>query len=183
MSDWVMWIILGLLIVLIILLFASSAIKQKVKQKKQAKEKKIHDANTIEQMHYIHVQLLQLMIVNDKYLEKFEPSIGDFKMNDLVQTANKYLDNLQSDPNFREYIVNSDQTQLLLQYIVKLISTRSNNWAKQCTEVRKYLEDEISKIEDKAMIEEVSKKEDELISEFFEKELYRNGKEENESTK
>ncbi|WHL49290.1 hypothetical protein HYE36_05040 [Mycoplasmopsis bovis] len=62
------------------------------------------------------------MNVNEEFLKKFEPSIGTFKMRDIVSVANRYLKTIEDDLDFREYIVSSDNNSEFLKNFIKAYS-------------------------------------------------------------
>ncbi|WP_029513844.1 MHJ_0274 family protein [Mycoplasmopsis primatum] len=168
-----MWIILGALVAIILSMFTYSAIKSKITKKRKAKKDAEFKSKTAEQVKLTIVKLNSLIDINNEYLQKFEPSIGSFKMNDIVQVANNYLNNMQNDLDFREYIVNSDTAYDFLKYFVRLSHTRCNNWAKQCSDIKEYLEKEI-KVMDTEFVEEKTAQESIKIRQFYEKGLFNN---------
>ncbi|MGV2393601.1 UNVERIFIED_CONTAM: hypothetical protein O8I53_12035 [Campylobacter lari] len=92
------------------------------------KEEKIFLEKSAAQAKNLSIELDALRKVNATYLEKFVPSIGNFKMNDIVQCANKYLDQIQNDKNFKEYIIhNRDDDNKILKIFLSFYQTRSNN--------------------------------------------------------
>lgn len=172
-GGYTMWIILGVLVVVIVGLFVFTAIKDKIKKNKKKKETAIFKQKTNDQLNILNIRLKTLIEINEKFLDEFKPSIGKFKMGDIVNVAINYLNNIEKDPEFREFIVDSDNTADFLRAFVKLSHTRCNNWAKQCEDVKKYFDEKVKKI-DEDLVKEVSEKATQEITEFYEKGLYSN---------
>ncbi|WP_235732217.1 MHJ_0274 family protein [Mycoplasmopsis felifaucium] len=168
-----MWIILGVLIVVILGIFIFTAVKDSLRKKKKKKQDAEFAKKTNEQMQIMNIRLKTLMEINEAYLEKFEPSIGDFKMREIVKVANDYLDNIQRDPDFREFIVNSNNTKDFLRAFVKLSHTRCNNWNKQCQDVKEFFDKYVSEL-DPDLVSEVSEKASIEIKNYYEKGLFAN---------
>ncbi|WP_406617392.1 MHJ_0274 family protein [Mycoplasmopsis adleri] len=172
-----MWIILGVLIVIILGLFVFTAIKDKVKKKKKKKQDAIFKQKTAEQMQIMNIRLKVLMEITEEYLAKFKPSIGDFKMKDIVKVANTYLSNIENDTDFKEFIINSEDSRDFLRAFVKLTHVRCNNWSKQCADVKAFFDKNVADL-DPDLVKEVGDKAQVEITQYYEKGLFGN-----ESTK
>ncbi|VEU75585.1 Uncharacterised protein [Mycoplasmopsis maculosa] len=172
MGNTAMWIVLAVLIVLLVAIFTYSVIKDKIKKRKRAKEEKLFKEKSLEQAKLIFIQLDALKTVNDKYLDEFEVSIGKFKMMQLLRTATKYLDTIQNNEDFKDYVINSkDNENKVLKIFLNFYQNKSNNWSKTCVdslkEINKFKK-EISEYEYNELFNDFKIK----IDEFYKKELY-----------
>ncbi|MBZ4195181.1 MHJ_0274 family protein [Mycoplasma tauri] len=172
-ASLTMWIILGTLILIILSMFIVSAVKSSINKKRKIKKDAAFSENCKKYTELSIIKLNALITVNKEYLEKFEPSIGSFKMSDLVNVAGKYLDEIQNDMNFREYIVNSDTTYEFLKHFVKLSHTRSNNWEKKCFDVIDYLNREMKSISEFVITENKNNYLEEIRN-FYKNKLVKN---------
>ncbi|AEI90457.1 hypothetical protein FCM49_01395 [Mycoplasma bovis] len=165
-----MWIILGVLVAIILFMFIFSSVKNKINKKRKEKRDAEFRKKSAEYANFLAIKISCLMNVNEEFLKKFEPSIGTFKMRDIVSVANRYLKTIEDDLDFREYIVSSDNNSEFLKNFIKLTHTRCNNWSNQCAEFKNELEKKIAKM-DAEFVAEKSSQETLKIREFYEKGL------------
>ncbi|WP_051586196.1 MHJ_0274 family protein [Mycoplasmopsis lipofaciens] len=152
MGQLATWIILGTLVLIFGIFFIFSAIKdRKIKNKKKKDEIRRHN-NSLEQMRYLTFQILALWDKNQELLDNFEPSIGEYKMKEIVNAAHNYLSELEDDLKFKEYIVENVETQHFLSKFIALRETRSNLWNRRCLEIKEYF-DKLNKQYDKALFQ------------------------------
>ncbi|MCE6115545.1 MHJ_0274 family protein [Mycoplasmopsis agalactiae] len=168
-----MWIILGVLVGIILAMFIISSAKNKINKKRKEKQDAEFRKKAAEYANLIAIRLKCLMDVNEEYLQKFEPSIGAFKMRDIVSVANKYLKTIEDDLEFKEYIISSDANSEFLKDFITLTHTRCNNWTSQCDFIKFKLERTIADI-DSEYVEERVAQETLKIREFYEKGLITN---------
>ncbi|MEA4115203.1 hypothetical protein VBM87_00155 [Mycoplasma sp. 744] len=129
------WIILGVVVVIIIIFLIYSSIKNKMKKNKMKKDK-IEFENRASYFKKIYLAKLKVLIdKNNQLIQEFEPSIGEYKMGQIVDVAHKFLNTFASDKNFKEYIVNADSQNDLLSLYIQLRDTRSNLWNKKIENV------------------------------------------------
>ncbi|KKB26774.1 hypothetical protein MM26B8_04180 [Mycoplasmopsis meleagridis] len=128
------WIILGIVVFLVIVFVVYSAIKDRIKKNK-AKKEKIEFENRANYFQKIYIAKLHYLIEkNNEYLQNFEPSIGEYTMGQIVETAHKFLITFENDKNFKEYIVAADSQSNVLNSFLALRDTRSNLWDKKINE-------------------------------------------------
>ncbi|MBU4691906.1 hypothetical protein KQ872_02940 [Mycoplasma sp. ES3225-GEN-MYC] len=167
MNGYLIWWIFGVVILLLIVFFVYSAVKD-ARAKKKRKRKEIEFKNDAARIKTETVLKLDLLLKkNQDLLDNFKPSIGDYKMSQIVNTARKYLLDLQQTPEFKEFIVNNTDCTDLFKNFVVLRDTRSSVWNKANT-VLEYLKEE------KLLIDLENKKEDIVKFESEIEEYYKN---------
>ncbi|MCS4537053.1 hypothetical protein NXS15_02865 [Mycoplasma sp. CSL7475-4] len=165
MPSSTMWIIFGVVIALLLSFFIYSAVKDRMNKKKRKKKEMTHRINSLATKDSVIINLDLIYNKNQSLLKKFRPSIGDFKMSFIVGNARKYLLDLQTEENFKEYIIGNPDTKELLQHYSKLRDTRSTTW-ENLTETLNYIAEEMQLIDkelNKEMIEQIKAK----IEEFY----------------
>ncbi|VEU77890.1 MHJ_0274 family protein [Mycoplasmopsis columbinasalis] len=134
------WIIFIVIISLFAIFFVYSVFKDR-KQRNQRKKDKIIFANQAREYRRKHIFNLHFLIeMNQQYLDNFQPSIGEYKMHDVIDTARAYLLDFENNKEFKEYIVASDDENELLEAYVNLRDTRSNAWTKKIPQVLDYIQ-------------------------------------------
>ncbi|QBF34654.1 hypothetical protein EG856_01820 [Mycoplasmopsis phocirhinis] len=160
MPSNTIWIIFGVVIALLITFFIYSAVKDRLNKKKRKKRELMYKVNASSTKDLVVINLNLLYKKNQDLLKQFKPSVGEFKMSYIVDNARKYLLNLQTEADFKEYIVSNPDTKKLLQHYAKLRDTRSTTW-NSLVESLNYLKEEMELIDkelNKETIEQVNTK-------------------------
>lgn len=136
-----MWAIFGGLIVLLVIFFAYSSIKDKIKAKKKKKFEEKNRVKALELKRFLIFEVKALIEINQKYLDNFEPSIGEYKMVDVINASRKTIKLVENEDNFKEYIMNKSEHIEFLKAYVFLRDNRSNLWASRFKNVIDYIEE------------------------------------------
>ncbi|TQC54207.1 hypothetical protein E1I18_00320 [Mycoplasmopsis mucosicanis] len=142
------WIILIVVVALLVIFFVYSFIKERIKKKKRRIKQMefMNKADEVKKMTIIELSLL--LKKNEELLNNFVPSVGEYKMKEVVQSARQYLLDKHNQPDFKEYIINNVEQKELYKYFALLKDERCTLW-KSFTEVYKYIDEQIHLIDEK----------------------------------
>ncbi|WP_051617767.1 MHJ_0274 family protein [Mycoplasmopsis iners] len=164
------WIILGVVVALIVIFVIYSAVKDRVKKNRIKKNKLIFENKAQYHKKIFVAKLHYLIKENAEKLNDFEPSIGKYTMGEITKTAHLYLESIQNDKDFKEYIVGADSLNELLDCFINLRDTRSNLWDKKLVDTINKISTMFAEYEDVENDEEIISAKNEA-AEFYAKEL------------
>ncbi|WP_029905684.1 MHJ_0274 family protein [Mycoplasmopsis opalescens] len=172
-GNEIVWIILGVFIVIIIVFITYSALKDKAakKRRKRAELEARNQANLYREN--LIFELDELWKQNELLLEKFEPSIGEYKMGDVVSWAYTYIDSISNSSKFKEYVLDGPYNAALLDNIGKLRTNRSSSWSKKCFDVREWINKEMENIDKDFQQNNITQSIDK-VKEFYNEKLQEN---------
>ncbi|UUD35438.1 hypothetical protein NPA07_01005 [Mycoplasmopsis caviae] len=172
-QNMTMWIILGVLVAVLGSFFVWSAIKEKIKRKQRRKQELQFRKDLDEQVRLLVFALKILIDKNNDYLTNFQPSIGEYKMSNIVNTAHKFLEKYQEDPLFKECILsNADAKEEIFAFSI-LRDTRSNSWNKRASDKLEWVSERFNSY-DLTLYEDDYKKMQERINEYYDAEFLKN---------
>ncbi|WP_406616066.1 MHJ_0274 family protein [Mycoplasmopsis hyopharyngis] len=130
------WVILGVVIAGLIAVFIFASIKDAVNRKKLKRIRKENAEKMQRFTKYLIIYMNELLQINQKYLDEFEPSIGKLKMNQIINGAKQSLNELMNNEEFKNLIKNGEaEYAQIINKISLLNGNRSNNWSKKCAEI------------------------------------------------
>ncbi|WP_029608793.1 MHJ_0274 family protein [Mycoplasma simbae] len=169
MPSYTMWIIFGAVIAILIAFFIYSAVKDSLNKKKRKQKEIQYRLKSQEVKQELIIKLHHLVAKNEKMLQEFEPSIGEYKMKEIVDSARAYLLAQQQESDFKEYVINNPDGQEIMLSYETLRDKRSTVWKNEA-QTLKFIEDEyllIDQQNQKDLIDKVVKN----IEEFYKNEL------------
>ena len=129
LSGVTMWIIFGVLLAGMLAIFVFATIKDAINRKKLKKIRIKNEEDMKIFNAYALIYMNKLIEINQKYLDEFQPSIGQYKMNQIINGAKNSLNELIQTEGFKNLIKNGDfEQKQLIDQINNLNSMRSNNW-------------------------------------------------------
>ena len=134
MGSTTTWIILGALIGVVVIFLVITTVLDKKKQKKIKEEQAILREKISKAGTNVSKKVILVFKENDKFLEKFVPSIGKYKMSDINKKAKESLSDIKRSSEFILIKHIEDEYVKFEKNINNLISTKSNNWKKYCAE-------------------------------------------------
>ncbi|ADN69388.1 MHJ_0274 family protein [Mycoplasmopsis fermentans] len=176
-----MWIILGILVAVLASFFVWSAVKEKIKKKKRKKEELQFKKDTEQQSRLLIFALKILVDKNEKYLKEFEPSIGQYKMSNIINTARGFLEKYQEDALFKECILNNADARDEIFAFGFLRDTRSNSWSKRCADKLQWIEEKFNSY-NISLYEDEYQRVEKRVNDYYDAEFLKDDKED-ESTK
>lgn len=165
------WILFGIIVAALVIYFIYSFIKDKI-AKKRRKLKQIELINKTEQYKkHIVLRLHFLIKHNQKLIDEFVPSIGEYKMNYIVDTARKYLIEKQKESDFKELIIDNIDAKDIFTNYTYLRDVRSTNW-RNLKDVYEFINSRMFLIDEQVEKDnfELAQKE---IEEFYNNEIQR----------
>ncbi|QGZ97533.1 hypothetical protein GE118_01820 [Mycoplasma sp. NEAQ87857] len=126
-----LYILVGVLLLLVTVFFVYSFIKDRITRKRTQQEiKRIEKEATI--FAYENCAKIDALIQNNsKQMENFVPSVGEYKMSDLVKASDSYLNKILNSIEYRSYIDESEQYLDFKKNLLMLKETNSNLWTKK----------------------------------------------------
>ena len=174
LSGVTMWIIFGVLLAGMLAIFVFATIKDAINRKKLKKIRIKNEEDMKIFNAYALIYINKLIEINQKYLDKFQPSIGQYKMNQIINGAKNSLNELIQTEGFKNLIKNGDfEQKQLIDQINNLNSMRSNNWEKKNYEAINFFKNKVSAL-DLSLYQEEVKKADQTISNFYKEEITKN---------
>ncbi|MGP1451233.1 MAG: MHJ_0274 family protein [Metamycoplasmataceae bacterium] len=171
LSGVTMWIIFGVLLAGMLAIFIFATIKDAINRKKLKKIRIKNEEDMKIFNAYALIYMNKLIGINQKYLDEFQPSIGQYKMNQIINGAKNSLNELIQTEGFKNLIKNGDLEQKqLIDQINSLNSMRSNNWEKKNYEAINFFKSKVSSL-DLSLYQEEVKKADKIISNFYNEEI------------
>lgn len=144
LSGWVMWAILGVVVSGLVILFLYATIKDFINKKKLKKLKIQISENLKEYSRYVIIFVNYLLEINKNYLDDFKPSIGKFKMKQIVEGSKNCLKELLNSGKMKTIIKeNEGEYTELIENISTLLSIKSNLWDKKCVEIITYFNNKV----------------------------------------
>ncbi|BAP00979.1 hypothetical protein MCAL160_0368 [Mycoplasmopsis californica HAZ160_1] len=167
----IMWIIFGVVVVLLIGFIVFSAIKDRIAKKKRRMQEIAFKALAQERKEATVIMLQLLVAKNQEVLDSFEPSIGSFKMSQVVDTARDFLLQYQQEKEFKDYVSTYTGNKTLMKHYAILRDRRSTLWKNEKNSL-KFIEDEYFLIDQdnkKDLITEVKEEIEEFYNNAFNK--------------
>lgn len=165
------WVILGVVIAGLIAVFIFASIKDAVNRKKLKRIRKENAEKMQRFTKYLIIYMNELLQINQKYLDEFEPSIGKLKMNQIINGAKQSLNELMNNEEFKNLIKNGEAEHAqIINKISLLNGNRSNNWSKKCAEIIEFFTKSYTDIDPMLYKEEI-KSAKEVINKIYDDQI------------
>lgn len=161
LSQYAMYLILGFVVVVLVVFFIVVTIKDKINKRKLLKEKEEFNKEVERQYEKLILKLNALIQVNEEHMNNFKVSIGEHTMSELTVSAKTILEDIVRDPDFQLYLLNNDQSQKIVKFVVQLKDNKSNLWTKKQAKLIEEIQNELQKIE----IADLEAKQEQVLSE------------------
>ncbi|APJ38620.1 MHJ_0274 family protein [Mycoplasmopsis pullorum] len=161
LSQYAMYLILGFVVVVLVVFFIVVTIKDKINKRKLLKEKEEFNKEVERQYEKLILKLNALIQVNEEHMNNFQVSIGEHTMSELTVSAKTILEDIVRDPDFQLYLLNNDQSQKIVKFVVQLKDNKSNLWTKKQAKLIEEIKNELQKIE----IADLEKKQEQVLNE------------------
>ncbi|TNK82808.1 hypothetical protein C4M97_02905 [Mycoplasmopsis pullorum] len=161
LSQYAMYLILGFVVVVLVVFFIVVTIKDKINKRKLLKEKEEFNKEVERQYEKLILKLNALIQVNEEHMNNFQVSIGEHTMSELTVSAKTILEDIVRDPDFQLYLLNNDQSQKIVKFVVQLKDNKSNLWTKKQAKLIEEIQNELQKIE----IADLEAKQEQVLSE------------------
>ncbi|WP_051789146.1 MHJ_0274 family protein [Mycoplasma buteonis] len=143
-QNLILWIVLIILVLIIVFFFIFSWVKERIEKKKIAQATHELRKNTVIYWYELSCKLRELLEINSTEQEKFQPSIGKFKMSDLNTTARKLIEDEIKSDRFQACFQDTEEHMAFVRTVFELKDTNSNLWDKKLPLDREYFDTAIA---------------------------------------
>ena len=175
MSNWVVWLIFGLLIVALVRFLVFSFVKDKRKNKKIIQKRIELRRATAKTSKELAIRIYTLIEMNDEFLKEVKPGFSKVKMKNVNATSRNFLKEIYDSKAFKTLYIESDEADpMYAKNIKNLIDTSSNLWAKYCQEEILYFKEFHDELKDDEIFETIKNETKNTIKINFDREVKNN---------
>ncbi|MDJ1646739.1 MHJ_0274 family protein [Mycoplasma phocimorsus] len=145
-----MLIIVSIAILGLIGFVAYQFVTEKLRKKKILKEKAEFEKLCSDTYRKFINEIYELILSNDKLLQEFIVSIGDYKMGEITNIAKDTLKLIDRSEMYRNVFSKDEMYHDFVIHFMALYEEKSNMWEKRCDESVKWFKKEYVVVEEKA---------------------------------
>ncbi|QNM93888.1 hypothetical protein H9M94_01270 [Mycoplasma sp. Pen4] len=147
-SSVIVWILFGVIVLAFSVFILYQYIKDKLahKRSKQAALELARDAAVF--VRDLTIKINELFVLNREQLEKFVPSIGEYKMSEINQNTKAIIVEILKSPQYRSYLHENPKYGELVTNLIALKDLNANLWDTKAPMVIEFFDKNIQKAND-----------------------------------